>query len=417
MNQNQNLTPSENLISNSGDSTEKIKTDLESTPVEDTNAEESLDSFDNMGLSQNLLRGVYAYGFERPSVIQQRAIVPFAKGHDLIAQAQSGTGKTGTYSIGLLDKLDYSLKATQAIILVPTRELAIQVRRVVQTIGDFIGVRTHACIGGTNVAKDVALLRSGPHVVVATPGRLLDMMRRKVLDPSDLRVIVLDEADEILSRGFAEDVQSIFEYVPMSKIQIGIFSATMPIEMLQLVETLLRDPVKIIVKSEDLTLRGIRQFFVDVQSEKLKFDTLCDLFSDISINMSVIFCNTRRTVETLTAQMLEEGYPVICTHSQLHGEERTIVMEKFRNMQARVLITTDLLARGIDVQQVSVVINYDLPTSRENYIHRIGRSGRFGRRGVAINFVTTRDFHVLKDIERFYATQVEPLPKNIAELI
>jgi len=281
----------------------------------------------------------------------------------------------------------------------------------------FIGVRTHACIGGTNVAKDVALLRSGPHVVVATPGRLLDMMRRKVLDPSDLRVIVLDEADEILSRGFAEDVQSIFEYVPMSKVQIGIFSATMPIEMLQLVETLLRYPVKIIVKSEDLTLRGIRQFFVDVQSEKLKFDTLCDLFSDISINMSVIFCNTRRTVETLTAQMLEEGYPVICTHSQLHGEERTIVMEKFRNMQARVLITTDLLARGIDVQQVSVVINYDLPTSRENYIHRIGRSGRFGRRGVAINFVTTRDFHVLKDIERFYATRVEPLPKNIAELI
>jgi len=300
--------------------------------------------------------------------------------------------------------------------LVPTRELATQVRRVVQTVGDYLDVRAHACIGGTNVAKDVSLLRSGPHVVVATPGRALDMMRRRVLDLSDLKVIVLDEADEILSRGFSNDIQSIFEFVP-PKVQVGIFSATMPTEMLQLVETVLRDPVKIFVKSEDITLRGIRQFFVDVQSEQWKFDTLCDLFSDISINMSVIFCNTRRSVETLTARMSEEGYPVICTHSQLSGEERSIVMEKFRNMQARVLITTDLLARGIDVQQVSIVINYDLPNSKENYIHRIGRSGRFGRRGVAINFVTARDIYILKDIEKFYATHVEPLPSNIAELL
>jgi len=257
---------------------------------------ETFTDFDSMKLREDLLRGIYGYGFERPSIIQQKAIVPFARGNDTIAQAQSGTGKTATYSIGMLEQLDYSKRTVQGLILVPTRELALQVQRVIASIGDYLGVASHACIGGTSVQKDMSVLRSGVHVIVGTPGRVFDMMRRKTFDTDTVKHVILDEADEMLSRGFIDIIRDIFTILP-SNSQVGVFSATMPPEIVEITNKILHDPIKIMVKTEELTLQGIRQFYINVEKEEWKLDTLCDLYNEISINQSMIFCNTRRKVD------------------------------------------------------------------------------------------------------------------------
>jgi len=375
---------------------------------------ETFCSFDDMSLMEKLLRGIYAYGFEKPSIIQQKAIVPFARGYDVIAQAQSGTGKTGTYSIGLLQRIDCSVKDLQALVLVPTRELAQQVQLVIQAVGDYLDVISHSFIGGNKVADDLHVLRTGVHVAVGTPGRIWDLVRRGAIDLRKLKVLVFDEADEMLSVGFEEEIKSIVHKIP-SDAQVGIFSATMPPEILDITRQIVQKPVEIIVKKEELTLQGIKQFFVDCQKEEWKLDTLCDLYEEVSINQSVIFCNSKNTVDWLTQQMTDRGFPVAATHSQ--KVDRNQIMAQFKHGAARVLITTDLLARGIDVQQVSVVINYDLPKNRETYLHRIGRSGRFGRKGVAINFVTTRSKYILSELEKYYDTRIEEMPSNVADYI
>jgi len=367
-----------------------------------------------MELTENLLRGVYAYGFENPSVIQQTAIVPFARGYDVIAQAQSGTGKTATYSIGMLQRIDCKTRDLQALILVPTRELAQQVQVVVQALGDFLDVRTHSCIGGNRIANDVSVLKAGVHVVVGTPGRVFDLIQRKVLDLQHLKILIFDEADEMLSRGFEEQIKDIIATVSLDS-QIGVFSATMPPEILEITRKIAREPVEIIVKTAQLTLQGIRQFYVNCDKDEWKLDTLCDLYNDFSINQSVIFCNTKHTVDWLTDQMNSRGFPVASTHSE--KQDRNQIMTQFKHGSARVLITTDLMARGIDVQQVSVVINYELPKTRETYLHRIGRSGRFGRKGVAVNFVTNRSKFMIKDLEQFYNTSITELPQNLADYL
>jgi len=382
----------------------------------DFNGGEVADNFDNMNLKEDLLRGVYAYGFERPSAIQQRAILPLSKGKDLIAQAQSGTGKTATFTIGILQQLDYSLKECQALILAPTRELAQQIQRVVLAIGDYLEVKCHACIGGTLVRDDISKLESGVHVVVGTPGRVYDMLCRRVLRPDSIRVFVLDEADEMLSRGFKDQIYDIFQVLP-SRVQVGLFSATMPAEALEITQRFMNEPSKILVKRDELTLEGIRQFYVNVEREDWKLDTLVDLYDTLNITQAVIFCNTRRKVDWLTDKLRAKEFTVSSTHGELTQKERDVILNEFRTGSSRVLITTDLLARGIDVQQVSLVINYDLPRNLENYIHRIGRSGRFGRKGVAINFVTAEDVRNLRDLEQFYNTSVEEMPANIADLV
>eukprot|EP01117_Protostelium_nocturnum_P008612 TRINITY_DN308_c0_g1_i1.p1 TRINITY_DN308_c0_g1~~TRINITY_DN308_c0_g1_i1.p1 ORF type:complete len:400 (-),score=151.94 TRINITY_DN308_c0_g1_i1:272-1471(-) len=383
---------------------------------ETTNAEETADNFDNMNLREGLLRGVYAYGFERPSAIQQRAILPLSRGKDLIAQAQSGTGKTATFTIGILEQLDYSLKECQALILAPTRELAQQIQRVVLAIGDYLDVKCHACIGGTLVRDDISKLESGVHVVVGTPGRVYDMLCRRVLRPDFIKVFVLDEADEMLSRGFKDQIYDIFQVLP-AKVQVGLFSATMPPDALDITQRFMNEPSRILVKRDELTLEGIRQFYVNVEREDWKLDTLVDLYETLNITQAVIFCNTRRKVDWLTDKLRSKEFTVSSTHGDLTQKERDGILNQFRTGSSRVLITTDLLARGIDVQQVSLVINYDLPRNLENYIHRIGRSGRFGRKGVAINFVTQEDVRNLRDLEEFYNTSVEEMPANIADLV
>lgn len=377
---------------------------------------EVITSFDNMNLKEDLLRGIYAYGFEKPSAIQQRAIAPVLAGHDTIAQAQSGTGKTATFSISVLQKCDTQLRKTQALILAPTRELANQIHKVVKNLGDFLKVSVHACVGGTRVREDVEKLRVGVNVVVGTPGRVFDMINRKALDMSSAKMFVLDEADEMLSRGFKDQIYDVFQHLP-SDIQVCLFSATMPADILEISEKFMRDPVRILVKRDELTLEGIKQFYVAVEREDWKFDTLCDLYETLTITQAIIYCNTRRKVDWLTDKMGQRDFTVSSMHGDMTGQERELIMKQFRSGSSRVLITTDLLARGIDVQQVSLVINYDLPPNRENYIHRIGRSGRFGRKGVAINFVTNEDVRAMRELEAFYHTQIEEMPMNVADLI
>jgi translation initiation factor 4A len=385
---------------------------------DDTSGIKIFPSFDNMDLPTNLLRGIYLYGFEKPSAIQQRAVVPFIKGGDIIAQAQSGTGKTGAFAIGLLARMDFNLKGCQALVLSPTRELAQQTEQVVSHIGHFLGENMcHAFVGGTKVQDDMVKLQSGCVVVaVGTPGRVFDVIKRTYLRTDTLKCLVLDEADEMLSQGFNEQIYQIFKYLPRD-IQVALFSATMPEEVLELTKKFMRDPTRILVKQERLTLEGIKQFYVNVDKEEWKLETLCDLYDTMSITQSVIFANTRRKVDWLTEKMRERDHTVSATHGDMDQNTRDVIMREFRSGSSRVLITTDLLARGIDVQQVSLVINYDLPTQPENYLHRIGRSGRFGRKGVAINFVSEEDSPMLADIQKFYNTVIEELPANVADLL
>lgn len=389
---------------------------MEPEGVIESNWNEVADNFDEMNLREDLLRGIYAYGFEKPSAIQQRAIVPCIKGRDVIAQAQSGTGKTATFSIAILQQLDMSVKDCQALILAPTRELAQQIQKVVLALGDFMQVTCHACIGGTNVKEGMKTLEQGSQIVVGTPGRVSDMLTRKAFNPKCIKMFVLDEADEMLSRGFKEQIHDVFTKMPYN-IQVILLSATMPTDVLEVTKKFMREPIRILVKKEELTLEGIKQFYINVGREEWKLETLCDIYQTLTITQAVIFCNTRRKVDWLTQQMHAKDFTVSAMHGDMDQKEREVIMREFRSGSSRVLITTDLLARGIDVQQVSLVINYDLPNNRENYIHRIGRGGRFGRKGVAINFVTDEDKRNLQDIEQFYNTQINEMPQNVADLI
>ncbi|KAI6047494.1 DEAD-domain-containing protein [Pisolithus marmoratus] len=372
---------------------------------ESSEAVSVVSTFDDLNLKEDLLRGIYAYNFEKPSAIQQRAILPITQGRDVIAQAQSGTGKTATFSISILQSIDVSVRETQALVLSPTRELATQIQSVVLALGDYMNVQCHACIGGTSIGEDIRKLEYGQHVVSGTPGRVFDMIRRRALRTRNIKMLILDEADELLNKGFKDQIYDVYRYLPPAT-QVVLLSATLPYDVLEMTTKFMTDPVRILVKRDELTLEGIKQFFVAVEKEDWKFDTL-----------SVIFCNTRRKVDWLTEKMRAANFTVSSMHGEMVQKERDAIMAEFRSGTSRVLITTDVWARGIDVQQVSLVINYDLPANRENYIHRIGRSGRFGRKGVAINFVTVDDVRILRDIEQFYSTQIDEMPVNAAELI
>jgi len=373
-------------------------------------------AFDTMDLKEDLLRGIFHYGFETPSAIQQRAIVPIVGGRDVIAQAQSGTGKTATFSIGILQSLDTQSNETQALVLSPPRELAQQIQKVLLALGNYMSAEVHACIGGKTIGDDIRRLDAGVQVVSGTPGRVFDMIRRKTLRTRNIKMLVLDEADEMLSRGFKEQIYDVYRYLP-PQTQVVLVSATLPREVLEMTRKFMNNPIRILVKRDELTLEGIKQFFVAVEKEEWKFDTLCDLYDTLTITQAVIFCNTKKKVDWLKDQMTQANFTVVSMHGDMPQQEREEVMKKFRAGEFRVLITTDVWARGLDVSQVSLVINYDLPNNRELYIHRIGRSGRFGRKGVAINFVKNDDVRILRDIEQFYSTQIDEMPMSVADLI
>lgn len=292
---------------------------------------------------------------------------------------------------------------TQALIVAPTRELSMQIAYVVHSIGEFSKVKVHACVGGTVVRDDIRILKTGVHIVVGTPGRVLDMMKRGFMKTDYLKLFTLDEADEMLSRGFQGQIKDIFKYLP-GDIQISLFSATLPPEILKLTKHFMRDPAKILVQSKELTLEGIKQYYIAVEKEEWKMDVLLNLYANLDINQALIYCNTKKKVEELEATMTSNEFTVSIMHGEMDQIKRDIVMKQFRQGAVRVLITTDLLARGIDVQQVGLVINYELPIKKENYIHRIGRAGRFGRKGTAINFILPHDARFIKEIQEHYVT-------------
>lgn len=377
----------------------------------------SWDEFEELQTEKiDLLRGIYSYGFEKPSPIQKKAIKPLMEGRDIIAQAQSGTGKTGCFTVGTLYRIDPTKNTVQAMILAPTRELSRQILGVIESISSSMkGVKCQLLVGGTSTESDKDnLLIEKPQIVIGCPGRIHDMMRRKYLETKNIKLMVLDEADEMLSAGFKEQVYNIFQFLP-SDVQVGLFSATMPPELHNLAEKFMREPVKILVKSEMLTLDGISQYYVALNDDNDKYITLKDLYGQISMSQCIIYCNSVKKVSDLHEAMVTDGYPVCCIHSGMEKEARIESYNDFKSGKYRVLISSDVTARGIDVQQVSTVINFDVPKDIHTYLHRIGRSGRWGRKGVGINFVTKRDFRKIKEIESYYNTQIIELPSSFCE--
>jgi ATP-dependent RNA helicase len=377
---------------------------------------QAIESFDELGLKEDLLRGVYSYGFEKPSLIQQRAILPILKGRDTIVQSQSGTGKTAVFCIGALQCVNVLERETQVLILSPTRELAEQSQKVCLALGDYTNVQIHCCVGGKRVSDDMKALESGSHIVSGSPGRVLHMIQERHLSTRKVKLLILDEADEMLQKGFKEQVYDIYRLLPAST-QVVLVSATLPQDILEMTHKFMNDPVRILVKRDEITLEGIKQFYIAIEKEQWKFDTLCDIYDTLTITQAVIFCNTRQKVDWLTEKMRKANFTVAAMHGDMSQRERDQIMQQFRAGKARVLITTDLWGRGLDVQQVSLVICYDLPNNKELYIHRIGRSGRFGRKGVAINFVKDDELKYLRELELFYSTEIEEMPMNVAELI
>lgn len=368
-------------------------------------------TFESMKLKPELLKGIYSYGFEAPSAIQSRAIMQIISGKDTIAQAQSGTGKTATFSVGMLQALEPKVRQTQALVLSPTRELATQINSVIMNLGNYMNIHTHACTGGKQVGEDTKKLGQGQHIVSGTPGRVLDVIKRRHLQTRNVKMLVLDEADELMTKGFKEQIYEIYRQLPLT-VQVVVVSATLTREVLEMTSKFTTDPVRILVKREDVTLEGIKQYYIQCEKEEWKFDTLCDLYDNLTITQAVIFCNTKMKVTWLAEQLRKANFAVVAMHGDMKQEERDLIMNDFRSGNSRVLISTDVWARGIDVQQVSLVINYDLPLDKENYVHRIGRSGRFGRRGKAINLLTKEDREEFKDLQRYYKIKIREMPMD-----
>lgn len=371
-------------------------------------------NWDELDLPIDLLRGIYAYGFEKPSIIQSLACVHIINGKDILAQAQSGTGKTGAFTIGALARIDPTL-STQVIILSPTRELALQTAEVVTNLSIMMNLNIKSLIGGSYV--DIYDLKNNPpHIIVGTPGRIMEMLHKKVIHMSDIKLVILDEADELFSFGFKDQILDILHKFN-KETQIALFSATIPQNILSTTLSLLKDPVQITVTPEKLVLDGISQYFVPISDDNQKFLTLKDLFGRFTLYQTIIYCNSVERVVELYNAMKTDGYPVCCIHSNMEKQERTDTYNEFKNGRFRVLISSNVTARGIDIQQVSIVINFDLPKDPHTYLHRIGRSGRWGRKGIGINFITKYDVNIIKSIEAHYNIEIEELPLNFENIL
>lgn len=376
-------------------------------------------SFEDMKLNENLLRGIYGYGFEKPSVIQSKSIPTILTRRDTIAQAQSGTGKTGTFVISMLNIIDDTTDGIQGVILAPTRELATQINDVCSNLGKYMKIRPIVCVGGSDINHTRKDLDTDECVIlIGTPGRIIDLCQRGYINLKTTKLMVIDEADEMLSSNFADQIRDIV-YSLNKETQICLFSATIPPPVLDLSKCFMTNPARILVKTEQLTLEGIKQFYVNAEQDNMKFDYFCYLYEHISVSQAIVYVNFKRLADELRYKLEEINFTVSVIHSGMRPHEREEIMKDFRSGKTRILISTDLLSRGIDIQQISVVINYELPkmNNKESYIHRIGRSGRYGRRGVAINIVTDNDFYKIKELEKFYQTEIMPLPKDISNIL
>ena len=357
-------------------------------------------NWDELNIKDDILRSIYRYGFEKPTPIQVASIKPIIECRDLIAQAQSGTGKTGAFTISSLHKVNTDDDKTQIIMLAPTRELVMQIYDVVCELGGTIeNIRIKTFVGGTSVNDDIDYLKkTQPHIAIATIGRLYDMVYRRKLNTKYVKIIVMDEADELLSKGFKSQIYDLFQFLP-KQLQVILFSATMPNDVIKLGERIANDPLKIIVEPEKLSLECIQQYYVALRNDFMKYETLKDLFNVMQLNQTIIYVNTINKVDYLYEMLHKDGFPVGCIHSDMSKTERETSLKKFRNGQFRILVSSGITSRGIDVQQVSTVILYDVPYNVHTYLHAIGRSGRYGRKGLAINFVTNRDVSLMRNIE------------------
>ena len=373
-------------------------------------------SFEDLNINDYLLRGIYSYGFEKPSNIQYKSLPIFNSGKDMIAQSQSGTGKTGAFSIGVLNNIDTNLKKTQYIILTPTHELAKQIYSVVENLGARMDISICKVIGKTNINESIRELQKEPQIIVATPGRLFDMINKRHIFTDNIKTLVIDEADEMLSSGFMEVLQNIIRCMPKT-CQMCLFSATMPQEIVDLTEHFMNNPEKLLINKDELTLEGIKQFYIDLKQYNWKFDVLYDIYETINVTQSIIYVNSKNVLNNLYDRLTRDNFPVSYIHGDMHSSEREKNLSDFKNGTTRIMLSTDLLSRGIDIQQLSLVINFDLPRNKETYIHRIGRSGRYGRKGTAINFVTNEDIDHMREIQKFYNTKIDEMPQNLADYL
>jgi len=394
---------------------DKEKNNIKEVLIEEENNTNEIYNWDDLHINDDLLRGIYAYGFEKPSYIQQRAIEPIINGKDIIAQAQSGTGKTATFTIGALAGINLLNNNTQVLVLSPTKELTIQTTLVFSSLGCMMnGLRIQSLYGGSIIEDNSSIFsnKNIPHIICGCPGKVNDMLRREKINASTIKLIILDEADEMLSYGFKEQVYNIFQFLNQD-IQVALFSATIPNSITPIIDTIMRNPIKITVKREMLTLEGIQQYYVAVDDDREKYLTLKNLFTFLSVSQCIIYANSVKRVEDLYYAMKEDEFPVCHMHSNMEKNERENAFNDFKNGKSRVLISSNVTARGIDIQQVSIIINFDLPKCVDTYLHRIGRGGRWGRKGVGINLITKRDIEKMREIEQHYCTQINELPSNI----
>jgi translation initiation factor 4A len=385
---------------------------------EEYNPSDEIKLWEELNISTELLRGIYAYGFEKPSTIQGKAIKPLIEKRDIIAQAQSGTGKTATFTIGALANIDIKNNNTQVLVLSPTKELTIQTAKVFESIGGTMGgLRVKTMYGGSNIEEGSSFSsKNTPHIICGCPGRVFDMMRRDKLSTKKIHLVILDEADEMLSNGFREQVYNIFQYFN-ADVQVALFSATLPDSIQPIIDKIMRNPVKISVKREQLTLAGIKQFYVAVDDDRQKYATLKDIYHLLCFSQCIIYCNSVKRVQDLYEAMKEDEFPVCRIHSNMDKFERERSFAEFKTGNSRVMISSNVTARGIDIQQVSIVINFDLPKDVSTYLHRIGRSGRWGRKGIGVNLITRRDVPKLKEIETYYTTEINEMPADIVSII
>ena len=366
-------------------------------------------------INDNILKGIYAYGFDRPSPIQRIAIKPIKEGKDIVVQSHSGTGKTATFIIGLLSRIDVTNNNPQSIVVCNTRELALQTVKVFESLADFTNINCKLCIGGDMQYKYTSDEITN-HVIIGTPGRLCDLISKKIVNTDQVKLIVIDEADDVLSTGFRKQVKKIFNYLP-KEAQVALVSATIPPEMSDLFNAILKpDFITILIKDDQLTLDGIDQYYINLD-EQYKFDAIIDIYQFINVGQGIIYCNKKTKADELQQILGERDFSVGVLHGDMIQKERESIMNSFRHGTTRILITTDMLARGIDIQQVSLVINYDMPKYPQTYIHRIGRSGRFGRKGIAINFVTRREQNILNYIRKMYNTEINVFPEDVNSIL
>ncbi|XP_033758654.1 ATP-dependent RNA helicase cgh-1-like [Pecten maximus] len=381
-------------------------TRLKTTDVTNTKGNE----FEDFCLKRELLMGIFEKGWEQPSPIQEASIPIALTGRDILARAKNGTGKTGAYTIPIIERCDPTRNEVQALVIVPTRELALQTSQICIEISKHIGCKVMVTTGGTNLKDDIMRLYEPVHIIIATPGRILDLMNKRLVKIGKCGMLVLDEADKLLSQDFKGMLDNIISHLPNNR-QILLYSATFPLSVEQFMRKHLDSPYEINLMDE-LTLKGVTQYYAFVQ-EKQKVHCLNTLFSKLQINQSIIFCNSTNRVELLAKKITELGYSCFYIHAKMNQQHRNRVFHDFRQGLCRNLVCSDLFTRGIDIQAVNVVINFDFPKHSETYLHRIGRSGRYGHLGVAINLITYDDRFSLHRIESELGTEIKPIPKNI----